>query len=55
MQVGSVTESITVTASSPSVVERPQVQTNFQHDMIERFPFRARSSGSGLPLVSSRA
>src|SRR5205814_453572 len=38
MKVGSVSESITVTAAAPSVVERPQVQTNFQHDMIEALP-----------------
>src|SRR2546428_5268491 len=38
MKVGAVTEAITVTAAAPSVVERPQVQTNFSHDMIEALP-----------------
>ena len=38
MKVGAVAESITVTAAAPSIVERPQVQTNFQHDMIEALP-----------------
>ena len=38
MRVGAVTEAITVTAAAPSVVERPQVQTNFSHDMIEALP-----------------
>ena len=38
MRVGGVTESITVTASAPAVLETTQVGTNFKADMIAKLP-----------------
>jgi hypothetical protein len=38
MSVGGVTESITVTASAPAVLETPGIQANFSQEMISKLP-----------------
>src|SRR5947209_16653443 len=54
MTMGSVSETITVSSTAPRVTERPQVQTNFQQDLIEQLPIpRTPVSITGLaPGVS---